>query len=162
MQTDIAGVADIGRTIQLSVAPVFLLVAVGSLLNVMTQRLGRVIDRARRLEEQAPRERGTPVFETHLAELAALDRRIAYAHWAINFCVGSALLVALDVAVLFFGQLAGVDLSGLVAALFILAMAGIIGGLSAFMAEISVATRTVRVRRDLAVSQGTDTASKSE
>lgn len=47
---DFHSVGAIAHVIQLSVAPVFLLTSVGTLLSVMTNRLGRVIDRARALE----------------------------------------------------------------------------------------------------------------
>ncbi|HEV8659256.1 MAG TPA: DUF2721 domain-containing protein [Thermoanaerobaculia bacterium] len=43
-------ITDIGRVIQLSVAPVFLISGVGALLAVLSARLGRTIDRARVLE----------------------------------------------------------------------------------------------------------------
>lgn len=42
--------ADIAHLIQLAVAPVFLLAGIGSMLNVLAQRLARVVDRARRIE----------------------------------------------------------------------------------------------------------------
>lgn len=42
--------ADIAHVIQLSVAPVFLLAGIGSILGVMANRLARVVDRARILE----------------------------------------------------------------------------------------------------------------
>ena len=43
---------EIAHLIQLSVAPVFLLTGVGTLLNVLSGRLARIIDRARVLEER--------------------------------------------------------------------------------------------------------------
>jgi Protein of unknown function (DUF2721) len=39
---------DITHTIQLAVAPVFLLTALGTTLGVLASRLGRIVDRARR------------------------------------------------------------------------------------------------------------------
>jgi hypothetical protein len=53
-------ISPVAHVIQLSVAPVFLLSGVGAILAVMTNRLGRIIDRARWLEAQleaAPPER---------------------------------------------------------------------------------------------------------
>ena len=44
-------VFDITRAIQLAVAPVFLLTAIGTLINALTGRLGRAVDRRRKLEE---------------------------------------------------------------------------------------------------------------
>ena len=39
----------IADTIQISLAPVFVLVAIASILNFLTARLGRVVDRSRLL-----------------------------------------------------------------------------------------------------------------
>jgi hypothetical protein len=47
-------VTAIAHVIQLAVAPVFLLTGVGAVLAVLTQRLARIIDRARVLEERLP------------------------------------------------------------------------------------------------------------
>ena len=40
----------IAQTIQLALAPVFVLVAMGNILNILSTRLGRVVDRARVLQ----------------------------------------------------------------------------------------------------------------
>ena len=143
----------IAHLIEISVAPVFLLVAVGSFLNVATQRLARVVDRARAIEDQALS--GALADKASLAELATLDKRITYANRAIMLSSVSALLVAIDVAVLFVGGLTGADVWIPVAILFIAAMAGVISGLGFFLAEISVATRTLRVRASL-ISRSAD------
>ena len=50
-----AQISDIAHTIQLAVAPVFMLAGIGSFLNVLTGRLDRVVDRARFLAERASR-----------------------------------------------------------------------------------------------------------
>ena len=138
----------LARIIELSVAPVFLLVAIGSFLNVATTRLGRVVDRARDLEEIIPDEEDM-MRDIHLRELVSLNRRMSFSNWAINLSAFAALLVAIDVALLFVGALAGINTMGAAAVLFIFAMAGVIGGLCAFLAEIAIASQTVRVRAEL-------------
>lgn len=45
-------IVNVAHVIQLSVAPVFLLSGVGVMLTVFTNRLARIIDRARVLEER--------------------------------------------------------------------------------------------------------------
>lgn len=42
---------QVAHAIQLAVAPVFLLSGIGAMLVVMTNRLGRIIDRARVIEQ---------------------------------------------------------------------------------------------------------------
>jgi hypothetical protein len=61
---------DISRVIQQVLAPAFLLTSIGTLLTVLTQRLARVIDRAREVsfETETPDE---------TADLAALRDMLA-------------------------------------------------------------------------------------
>jgi hypothetical protein len=140
--------SSIAHTIQLSVAPVFLLAGIGSILNVMTARLGRVIDRARALEamlsgfDDENRARAS-------AELKVLDRRMAMSHWAISCCTASALFVCLVVAIMFLADLTHAGYSRTVATLFVVAMGLIVAGLTLFLAEIRLATVSVRVRDDI-------------
>lgn len=45
-------ISAVAHVIQLSVAPVFLLAGIGSILNVLAHRLARVVDRARSIEAE--------------------------------------------------------------------------------------------------------------
>ena len=141
-------VSAVAHIIQLSVAPVFLLAGIGSILNVLTARLGRVIDRARAMEARLADTADGGDRAPMLAMLHALDRRMAVAHWAISCCTASALFVCLVVAVLFLGDMTDRGSARLVAGLFIAAMALIVAGLSLFLVEINIATRSVRVSRE--------------
>lgn len=135
----------ISASIQLAVAPVFLLTGIGSILNVLAARLGRVTDRARKLESEIggyPSERRRVALE----DLAALDKRMGAAHWAIALCTCSALLVCIVVAVLFISELAPVRGTAVVPLLFIAAMGLLITGLTMFLYEVQVAMRSVRFR----------------
>ncbi len=138
----------IAHNIQLAVAPVFLLTGIASILNVLTNRLGRVIDRARKLEgeiagyDAAARTRA-------LSELVFLGRRMAAAHWAIGLCTLSALMVCVVVAILFVGDVIPMKASAAVAPLFVLVMLLLIGGLVVFLYEVQIATRSVRVRGEM-------------
>ncbi len=142
--------SDIAHIIQLAVAPVFLLAGIGTFMNVITARLGRVVDRARYLEEvltKLPEETREKYMVT---QLGVLDRRMVFAQRAIYFCTISALLVCVVVATLFIGTLVEKNVAAFVAVLFIAAMLSLVGGLAHFLAEITIATRMLRVRTDLA------------
>lgn len=141
--------SDIAQTIQLSVAPVFLLAGIGALLNVVTSRLGRAVDRARILEERLTTRESPPDAPRFRDELMVLDRRMLLAQRSITLCSLSALLVCVLVATLFLVVLADLNAGGLVAILFIAAMIALIGGLSLFLAEVTLATRMLRVRAEL-------------
>lgn len=139
-------ISAVAHVIQLSVAPVFLLAGIGSILNVLAHRLARVVDRARSIEAEL---RGTGGDRAALiAQLKVLDRRMATAHWAIGCCTASALSVCLVVAVLFLADTADRDWARVVTGMFITAMALIIAGLSLFLVEINIATRSVRVSHE--------------
>lgn len=137
-------ITDVAHVIQLSIAPVFLLTGVGSLLGVMTSRLGRVIDRGRHIEstyvslQAGARGRADE-------ELQALAHRARLASWAINFSTAAALLVCAVIGTLFLDAFLGTDLRWLVGALFVAAMLVLIGGLVCFLREVYVATHTVYI-----------------
>lgn len=146
-----AAVSTIAHTIQLSVAPVFLLAGIGALLNVVTARLARVVDRARVIEA-ALAGVDAPTRAVHLAELAILDQRMVLAHRAISLCTSSALFVCLLVALLFVADLVELGYARIIAGMFVLAMALLVAGLLCFLTEIRIATRSVRVSRHLLAS----------
>ena len=141
--------ADVAHTIQLSVAPVFLLAGIGALLNVVTSRLGRAVDRARALEDKLLNETEDTAAARMRHELGVLDRRMTRAQRSIFLFCFSALLICVLVAALFVTDLANLQLSTAIGILFISAMVALIGGLSFFLAEVTLATRTLRVRAEL-------------
>jgi len=135
-------ITDITHVIQLAVAPVFLLTAIGTLITAMNNRLGRIIDRRRILRERmdadaeqksAERRRGLQ------AELELLHRRSKLIYASMLAAGLGALLVCLVVAGAFVGALFSVDLSRMVAVFFILAMFTVIGSLSLFLREVFLA-----------------------
>lgn len=138
----------IAHNIQLALGPVFLLTGIASILNVMTNRLGRVIDRARKLEAEISGY--DPATQRRaLVELGILGRRATAAHWAMGLCTCSALFVCAVVAILFVDNFTVFRADTLVAGLFIVAMALLIGGLILFLIEVQVAMKSVRIRSEM-------------
>jgi pheromone shutdown protein TraB len=145
---------DIAHIIQLSVAPVFLIAAVNTLLVVLTSRLARVVDRGRILDNEiknAAAPHANP--NRHLDELRALDQRMNWIHWSITLATLAVLLVAMVILTLFAGEMLDLDLSQLISAFFIAAMVFLIAGLLAFLQEISHARKLLRVRPELLQSR---------
>ena len=141
--------SDIAHLVELSVAPVFLLAGIGALLNVVTSRLGRVVDRARHLEDRFVKDPSEDELARIRTELRVLDTRMLYSQRAIFLFSMAALLVCIVVAALFIGAFVALDVAALVALMFIAAMIAMVGGLTLFLLEITIATRTLRVRADL-------------
>ncbi len=135
---------DIGHVIQLAVAPVFLLSGIGIILTVLTNRLARVVDRARRLEEIARSSSG-PALEKQREELGVMARRARLMNRAITLSTGSALLVALVVVLLFLGAFLDFNATLPVAGLFILAMLCLISALLLFLREVFLAIAALRI-----------------
>lgn len=128
--------SDIAHVIQLSVAPVFLLTAISTLIGAMNARLGRIVDRRRLVIE---RQADAVCKPTDTVELHLLERRRHLIYLAIFSAVVAALLVCLVVAGAFLGALMAIDLTRLVAAFFILAMGSMIGALTLLLREVYLA-----------------------
>jgi hypothetical protein len=134
---------DIAHVIQLAIAPVFLLTAIGTVLAVLTGRLARAVDRRRSLMAAVGNvEAGMADLVQH--EIAYEVRRIRLIYVAISMAVMSALLVCGLISLAFIDAFMDWDLGKLIAVLFVLAMLALIGSLSTFLREIFVAVNSPR------------------
>jgi hypothetical protein len=145
-------VSQVAQTIQLALAPVFLLAGIGAFLNVCVGRLARIIDRARRLEERILASRGKE-HDRMVGEIRVLDRRMSVVNAAIFLSVASACAVCLVVILLFAGNLFGAHLGTPVAILFSLAMLLQAGAFGTFIQEIRLASRTIHIRNEVLYHQ---------
>ena len=135
--------AALARAIQLSLAPVFLLASMSGLLMVLTNRLGRLIDRARELKRQV-RDSEQEVGRDLRQELQGQKRRMGLLMKAIEFSTVTMLLVALVVAIVFISVVAQLDLALMVAPLFVLAMVCLMVAVSLLLRELQLATAQLR------------------
>ena len=138
----------IAQTIQLSVTPVFLLVATGSLLNVFTGRLARVVDRSRALMDRWANSDG-PEHARIVAELRVVDRRIKVINNSIGAAVACGIVVCLLVALLFTQAFTGLDLNVAAAWVFVVATLLLLASLILFLIEVRLAIRTIHVPMEL-------------
>ncbi len=138
-----AHVPQIAGVIQLAVAPVFLLTAIGTVIAALNIRLGRAVDRRRELEARLP---ALPAAELPLArdELAVIARRIRFVYLAILSAVVSGLFVCLLIAGAFLGAFVQTDLSYTIGAMFVFAVLALIACLLLFLREIFLAVSTPR------------------
>ena len=138
-----AHIPEISGVIQLAVAPVFLLTAIGTVIAALNIRLGRAVDRRRDLEEKLP---SLPAAEVQGArkELEIIARRIRFVYLAILAAVISGLFVCLLIAGAFLGAFVRADLSYTIGAMFIFAMLALIACLLLFLREIFLAVSTPR------------------
>lgn len=140
--------SDVSHTIQLAIAPVFLLTGVGTVLSVLINRLARIIDRSRALEDLFNADVQASENSLLSAELNELYDRSHFINRAITLSTTCALLICLVIAALFLGDATGLGLDKIIAALFVLGVLALIGGLIYFIREIFVATKTLDRQRE--------------
>jgi CBS domain containing-hemolysin-like protein len=136
---------DIAHLIQIALTPIFLISAIGVTLNVLTSRLARIVDRARAMEDILRSSDHAPVARDLHAALGVLARRARYINAAITLITLSALFISLVVVMLFVNAFLRWDLSAFIACMFILSMLSLAGALTAFLIEVRIATRTLRI-----------------
>jgi hypothetical protein len=138
-------VFDIPHIIQLAIAPVFLIAGISNLLNVLTSRLARVVDRGRVIAAAMADASSDAEKGQWREELGGIDQRMSRINLAITLSTIALLSVCLLICALFAGEVASIDLSLVVVALFVLTMAALIAGLIAFLMEIRIATNMLRI-----------------
>ncbi len=140
---------EIGHIIQLAIAPVFLLTGVGTNMLVLTNRLARIIDRTRQLEERldSPDQTFAGQDEFILAELDVLFRRAKKINRAIFLSTSCALLICMVVAGLFITDTLDLRLASLIAGFFVLAMVTLTGSFVYLLTEILLATEFMNRQR---------------
>ncbi|MBX9869660.1 MAG: DUF2721 domain-containing protein [Burkholderiaceae bacterium] len=140
--------SDVSHIIQLSIAPVFLVTGVGTNLMVLTNRLARIIDRSRKIEDVFIKSSDEPENDALRSELDELYERSHLINRAITLSTACALLICLVIAALFLGDATGLGLDKLIAALFVLGVLSLIGSFIYFLREIFVATKTLSRQRE--------------
>ena len=137
-------VVDIAHAIQLALAPVFLLSGIWVFLGVLTNRLARIVDRARNLERELRQpEPHRPDITREL--LVSSSRRAHYINIAITLGTIAALLIALVVALLFGSTFVPLNLAPPVALLFVLAMLSLVAAFVSFLIEVRIAISVLRI-----------------
>jgi hypothetical protein len=134
----ITNIPTVAHVIQQALTPVFLLGGIGSILNVLTGRLARAVDRYRVLKEKSNLD--SPDYEW---ELSLIPRRVNLIQWAISLSTVSALLICASIVTLFLGAELGLTLSRVVSILFILAITALTASLLCFLREITLATGNI-------------------
>jgi hypothetical protein len=162
-----SNINDITHVIQLAIAPVFLLTAVGTIIGVLANRLARIVDRIRAVEDwlrrpaqahaeairdsapdsvrgSVPDRQRDSVREIMQNELSLLGRRLRLVYLAMALAVFCALFVGLLIVVAFVDAFVQANLAKLIGVLFVLAMIAFIGGLLVFLREIFLAVTSTQ------------------
>jgi len=137
-------VSAIAQTIQLALTPIFILVAIGNFMNVLTGRLARIVDRSRHLQVQHTATEG-PAHDLLVQELRALDVRIKLINRAVLYLVTSAITIGITVGLLFIERLTKFGLDVVIACAFFGAVTLLMTALLTFLKETRIATALLRI-----------------
>ena len=144
----VSSLPGLAHTIQLSLAPAFLLNGIGIILGMLTGRLTRIVDRARVVEKEfTPRDHPDHVHQVN--ELRLLDRRMRIVNNAIFLATSSAVILCTVVAAMFLARLAGFGFARTLALMFALSLVLLIASLVMFLVEVRVAVRAIQIRDEL-------------
>lgn len=146
MNTGHVGV--IAQTIQLALAPVFVLVAIGNIMNILTTRLGRIVDRSRALQSQYAQTTGRE-HDVVVIEIRYVDRRIHLIGRALLLLVVSGLAIGVTVGSLFVGEMANLELRDLTGLTFFGAIALLMIALVYLLLETRIAASSLRLPQEL-------------
>lgn len=133
--------------LQTALTPAFLLVALGSLLNLFTGRLARIVDRSRILQKRYSTTTGRD-HELIVSELRDLENRISIVNISIGLGVLSAITVCVLISLLFVMGLWAVDLTLYVSASFVIAMIFMASSLIMFLREVNYAIINLHIREE--------------
>ena len=140
-------VDDLIPVLQIAIGPVILISGVGLLLLSMTNRFGRVIDRARLLADVL---RKSPQEHRHrlVPQLRILSRRARLVQLSIIFAALSVLLAAFLIIALFLTALLDIDQTLLIVIIFIGCMTSLILSLILFIMDVNLSLNALELEMD--------------
>ena len=128
--------------LQLAIGPVIFISGVGLLILSMTNRLGRTIDRARKLVELRRTAAGDQMIRIEL-QLSILWRRARMQRAAITLAGIAVLLDALMMILLFLGALVDLHVALVLALAFVACMLALIGSILYFLRDINLSLQAL-------------------
>lgn len=134
-------VNELVPTLQLAIGPMILISGIGLILLSMTNRFGRVTDRARALRENEELVRLLPEGLAK-KELAILAKRARCGRIAILLVTVSILLAALLVGALFAVSFWKLDAAWLIFSLFSACMLCFVAALGLFLHDVNLSLKT--------------------
>ncbi len=141
--------ASIVHSIQLAVAPVFLLTAVAAMIGAVATRLARIVDRARTLERTSRRPDDLPDQARALRELALLRKRGWLVTLSIGFLTLCGFLIGLTILFLFLGETTELNSPAWAVGSFMAGVLSFLVALVLFFIETVAATRVLDFGRSV-------------
>ena len=138
-------VSDLLPILQSSIGPVILISGVGLLLLTLTNRFGRMLDRTRLLNQELVAGPAADKAEPLRTQIGILMRRAGILRLSITLGAITVLLAAVIMLLLFLSAWLHIELSGLIAVVFCVALLCLIGSMLAFIRDMNLALAAVRL-----------------
>ena len=138
-----ASTPRVQQIVSLSLAPAFLLAAIGAIMNVLVSRMIWIANRIERIDDRIEDGRTDPQDE----ERVWLEKRRALAQVAVMFGTGAASVISLVIALLFISAWIEAQIGTLIATCWILTMVLLIIGLIYFSRETRLAAIGIKPPR---------------
>lgn len=129
------------EVLSISIGPVILISGIGLLLLSLTNRYGRVIDRARHLGDLRRKSGNTCQFTG--AQIGILRKRAHIIRLSISFAVWALLFAAVLVIGIFLSSLVRLPASGFIVAMFVGCLLCLIVALMFFLLDINQSLRAL-------------------
>ncbi len=142
--------------LQLAIGPVIVISGVGLVLLSMTNRYGRVIDRARMLADSLRKMTNGDTVNLS-SQLRVIVHRARLLRTAIAFTSLSLLFAALLIIALFLTTILGLDSAAFIIVLFISCMAALIVGLLVFFVDVNLSLTALDLEIELKHDANTET-----
>ncbi|WP_454598561.1 DUF2721 domain-containing protein [Qipengyuania sp. SM2507] len=140
-----ASTPRVQQIVQLSLAPAFLLSAIGAIMNVMMSRLIWVAERIERINRRID----DGVASSEAGELAWLGQRRRHSQKALVFSTASAVTISVVIALLFVSAYIESQIGSVIALAWVVTMTLLVTGLLFFLLETRLAAiGPPRIARD--------------
>jgi hypothetical protein len=144
MDASFISIKDLVPVLQVAIGPVILISGVGLLLLTLSNRFGRAVDRSRLLAREMRQAEGTE-RQRLSRQVEILYQRARLIRLSITLVVVSVLLSSVLIIVLFSTALLQLEAGLFIVALFIASLLSLIVGLAAFIREIHLSLKALKV-----------------
>lgn len=131
--------------LQSSIGPVILISGVGLLLLTLTNRFGRMVDRTRLLNQELMAEPAADKAGPLRTQIDILMRRASILRLSITLSTITVLAAAVIMLLLFLSTWLHLELGGMIAGAFCVALLCLIGSMLAFIRDMNLALAAVRL-----------------
>lgn len=134
-------VKDLIPVLQTAIGPMILISGVGLLMLSMSNRLGRIIDRARSLSGNTNKDNEDKIKQ----EINILWKRAKTLRKSIALILSSAFCASLLIVLIFFTALFGLETAGIMTILFSVGMGCVVSSLILYIYDVNMSLHALKI-----------------